>query len=79
MTRTKSLYGSAVGDAMGVAHTSLPLRNRQYGSAFEGGVHFSGAKADAELFASYERRIDAFPTERQRRRMVSVGIRILGR
>jgi hypothetical protein len=74
-----SLYGSTVGDAFGVAQTSLPLRNRQYGAGFEGGVHINGLKADVELFGSYERRIDAYPTERQRRRMVSLGLRISGK
>jgi hypothetical protein len=49
------------------------------GARIEGGVRVNGRKAALELFAGYERRVDAFPTERFRVRMFTVGFRVVSR
>jgi hypothetical protein len=54
-------------------------RGRQCGAAIEGGVRLTGTAAGVEIFAGYERRVDAFPTERTRVRMFSIGFRLTSR
>jgi hypothetical protein len=49
------------------------------GGRIEGGVRVNGGKAALELFAGYERRVDAFPTERFRVRMFTAGFRLVSR
>ena len=49
------------------------------GGRIEGGVRINGARAALELFAGYERRVDAFPADRFRVRMFTAGFRLVGR
>ena len=49
------------------------------GGRIEGGVRINGTRAALELFAGYERRIDAFPTDRFRVRMFTAGFRLISR
>jgi hypothetical protein len=49
------------------------------GARIEGGVRVNGSKAAVELFAGYERRVDAFPTDRFRVRMFTAGFRVVSR
>ena len=49
------------------------------GGRIEGGVRVQGRRAALELFAGYERRVDAFPTDRFRVRMFTAGFRIVSR
>jgi hypothetical protein len=49
------------------------------GGRIEGGVRVAGSRAALELFAGYERRVDAFPTDRFRVRMFTAGFRIVSR
>ena len=49
------------------------------GGRIEGGVRVNGGRAALELFAGYERRVDAFPTERFRVRMFTAGFRFVSR
>jgi hypothetical protein len=53
-------------------------RPRLCGGRVEGGIRVIGAGATAEAFVAYERRIDAFPTDRFRVRFWSVGFRLTG-
>jgi hypothetical protein len=51
-------------------------RERQCGMAFDAGLRLLGEVAAAEIFVGYERRVDAFPTERFRLRMFTIGFRL---
>jgi len=48
------------------------------GARVEAGVRLQGTAAALELFVGYERRIDAFPTDRSRVRLLAFGFRIYG-
>ena len=71
------VFASATGSLIGVDRTRLD-RKRQCGAAVEGGVRLKGKAAAMELFLGYERRIDAFPGDRFRVRMVQFGFRVRG-
>lgn len=73
-----ALYGIVNGGLIGVNRAKLG-RDRQCGARFEGGVRVMGKAASLEIFAAYERRIDAFPTDRFRVRFTEVGFRITSR
>jgi hypothetical protein len=64
--------GSAglVGVDEAIAH-----RGRQVGGRVEGGVHFA-ARAGADLFGAYERRVDGYPTSREPSSWFEVGFRL---
>jgi hypothetical protein len=49
------------------------------GGRIEGGIRINGARAALELFAGYERRVDAFPADRFRVRMFTAGFRLVSR
>jgi hypothetical protein len=51
-------------------------RTRVCGGRIEGALRFAGRAAALELFAGYERRIDAYPTDRFRVRWFTLGFRI---
>ena len=72
------LYVSTGGGLIGVDRARLG-RERQCGSVLEGGVRIAGTTAGLELYAGYERRIDAFPVDRQRSRWLAFGFRISSR
>jgi hypothetical protein len=46
------------------------------GARIEGGIKLRGVKSDVEIYGAYERRIDAYPTERTRVRFAEFGIRL---
>jgi hypothetical protein len=71
-----AMFASAAGELIGVNRETAG-RERQCGARGEAGFHFTGEKGAFELFAGYERRIDAFPTERTRGRFFTLGFRIL--
>jgi hypothetical protein len=54
-------------------------RGQICGGRFEGGLRVNGRAAAVELFAGYERRVDAFPTDRFRVRWFTAGFRIVSR
>ncbi len=65
----------ATGDVIRVDE-AIRGRTRVCGGRIEGAVRIAGARAVLELFAGYERRIDAYPTDRFRVRWFTAGFRI---
>ena len=65
----------AIGDVIGV-DTETRGRSRVCGGRLEGALRIAGKAASVELFAGYERRIDAYPTDRYRVRWLTAGFRI---
>jgi hypothetical protein len=72
------LFASGSGSVIGV-NSAIAHRSRVCGARLEGGLRVNGAHGAVELFAGYERRIDAFPTDRGRVRFSTVGFRLLSR
>ena len=70
-----SLVTSAYGEVRGVNH--LFRDERVCGGWFEGGVRLNGRAAAVELVVGYERRLDAYPTDRFRVRMFTLGFRVV--
>jgi hypothetical protein len=73
-----AVFATATGDVMAV-DVDLRGRGRVCGGRIEGGFRIGGDAAAVELFAGYERRVDAFPTDRFRVRWVTLGFRIVSR
>jgi len=72
------VYGRGSGHLIGVASTPL-LRHNQSGGAVEAGVRLIGGDGVAELFAGFERRIDADPLDFQPQQWLMVGFRLARR
>jgi hypothetical protein len=72
-----SVIGTAYGELFNVDH--LVRDRRVCGGRIEGGLRVNGRKAAVELFAGYERRVDAYPTDRYRVRMFNLGFRVVSR
>ena len=73
-----TVFGSANGGLIGVDRQVFD-RDRQCGSRFEAGVRINGSTAGLELFAGYERRIDAYPTDLHRTRWFVAGFRLVSK
>jgi hypothetical protein len=71
----RGLFATATGGVIGINH-DISTRPRICGGRLEGGYRVDGHAADIELFAGYERRMDAYPTDRFRVRMWTIGFRI---
>lgn len=71
------IIATAYGDVFGINH--LVRDKRVCGGRIEGGFRVNGEKAAVELFAGYERRVDAYPTDRFRVRMFNLGFRVVSR
>jgi hypothetical protein len=67
--------GKADGGVVGTMR-HVAGRPRLCGGRLEGALRLNGHRAAVELFAAYERRIDAFPTDRFRVRFSSFGFRL---
>jgi hypothetical protein len=78
VTPRVAVFATGTGGLIGVDRDKL-WRPRLCGSRLEGGVRVSGQAAALEVFAGYERRIDAFPTDRFRVRAFTVGFRLVSR
>lgn len=72
------MFARGAGQVVGV-NRAIANRGRVCGGRIEGGLRVPGAEAALELVAGYERRIDAFPTDRFRVRAFTLGFRIVGR
>jgi hypothetical protein len=70
------LFATGSGEVIGVDDT-IRGRDRVCGGRLEGGLRIDGSRAALELFLGYERRVDAFPTDRFRVRWITAGFRIL--
>lgn len=71
----RGLFATAAGGVIGINH-DVSTRPRICGGRIEGGYLIDGRAADIEIFAGYERRMDAYPTDRFRVRMWVIGFRI---
>lgn len=76
LTARLGLFGRAFGEAYGV-NPKIAGRDGQQGGRLEGGVRISGRAAALELFAGYERMVDAVPLGRQARRWAFGGFRVV--
>lgn len=70
------LFGRASGETYAV-NPQVAGRDRQGGGRLEGGVRVTGRAAAIELFAGYERVVDADPLDRQPRRWGFAGFRVV--
>ncbi len=76
--RRVELLADASGGVIGMQRARYG-RPRVCGGRVEGGIRVNGAAAALEVFVGYERRMDAFPTDRFRVRMWTVGFRLVDR
>jgi len=76
LTARLGLLGRAFGETYGV-NPAIAGRKGQNGGRLEGGVRISGRAAALELFAGYERVVDADPLDRQPRRWAFGGFRVV--
>jgi len=68
--------------AAGTGHAingSAEDRRKSTGGRVQAGLRLAGRAADLELLASYERRLDAWPTTRGRERWFGIGFRVVSR
>jgi hypothetical protein len=73
-------YGRIFGELYGVSEQDeprLPRRGAQHGGRVEAGFRFSGKGGALELFAGYERVVDADPFDRQARQWPLAGFRLV--
>jgi hypothetical protein len=73
-----ALFAGGTGGLIGVDRTRLD-RGRLCGARLESGVRLNGQTGALELFVGYERRIDAYPLDRQRARWFALGFRLVSR
>ena len=78
MTPQVGLFAHGFGELFGVDGTE-PERGMQYGGRLEAGVRIDGRGAALELFAGFERRLDADPMERLAKRWAIMGFRLLSK
>ena len=76
LTRLVALHSTATGEVRGVIR-GIVRDERVCGGRIEGGVQIRGRAATLEVFGGYERRIDAYPTDRFRVRWFTAGARIV--
>jgi hypothetical protein len=58
---------------------AVVLRGTQAGGRIEAGIRLSGRGGVMEIFAGYEKRVDAFPLDRVPQRWGVAGLRLLSR
>jgi hypothetical protein len=78
LNRHLSAYGRAFGETYLVDKT-IAGRDRQDGGRIEAGVRLNGTRGAIDLFAGYERVVDADPLDRVTRKWAFAGFRVLGR
>jgi hypothetical protein len=71
-----ALIATASGEVYGVMRGRF-RDERVCGGRVEGGIRVRGGAARLEAFAGYERRVDAYPTDRFRVRWFTAGLRIV--
>jgi hypothetical protein len=76
LTPRVAMVAAATGEVLGVKR-GLVRNERVCGGRIEGGFRVRGGAAALEVFVGYERRIDAFPTDRFRVRWITAGFRIV--
>lgn len=73
-----AVFAHGTGQAFAVNDT-LTKRGAQAGAQVEAGVRVTGRSGVLEIFAGYEKRVDADPLDRLSQRWGLVGFRLLGR
>lgn len=76
LTRRIGAYGRAWGETFGIDST-VSTRDTQRGGRVEGGVRLEGRVAAMELFAGFERRVDADPFDNRPLHWALVGFRLV--
>ena len=72
------VFAHGSGQAFGV-DGSVPVRGAQTGGLIEAGVRLNGRAGAIELFAGFEKRVDADPLDRQSQHWGLAGFRLLSR
>ena len=72
------VFAHGFSEIFGVDGT-IPERTTQRGGRIEGGVRLTGRAGALELFAGFERRIDADPIDRVRRQWAVAGFRLVNK
>jgi hypothetical protein len=72
-----AVYGRGMAQWVGVNGDAN--RGRQAGGFVEGGIRLKGGAATMELFAGWERRVDADPLDRQPQQWALAGFRLVSR
>jgi hypothetical protein len=72
------LVATSAGQTFSV-NRAVAGRKGPCGARVEGALRVNGRAGALEVFAGYERRIDAFPTDRVRVRFFTVGFRLVSR
>ena len=78
ISKSIQLFSTADIATSGIVH-SVAERPDQKGLRFENGVHLKGENGSIELFAGWEKRVDAYPLDRMPQRWVLAGFRIQSR
>jgi hypothetical protein len=78
LTPTAGVFAHGMGQLFGVDGT-VPNRGTQVGARLEGGVRLNGKGGGLEIFAGFERRVDAYPLDRVPQHWGLVGFRLLSR
>jgi hypothetical protein len=78
LTPTAGLFVHGSGQLFGVDGT-VPNRGTQAGGLLEAGVRLNGKGGGLEVFAGFERRLDAYPLDREAQHWALVGFRLLSR
>jgi hypothetical protein len=73
-----AVYADATAHLIGI-DSARSARDAQKGGTLEGGVRWGGTEGVAELYAGYERRVDADPLDFQPQRWAFVGFRLVRR
>jgi hypothetical protein len=76
LSSVASLKVRATGEVIGVQH-GVVRNERVCGGRIEGSLQLRGRAAILEMFGGYERRIDAYPTDRFRVRWFTAGARVV--
>jgi hypothetical protein len=76
VTAAITVHATGTGEVIGVKR-GVVRDERVCGGRIEGGVAIRGGAATLEIFGGYERRIDAYPTDRFRVRWFTAGARVV--
>jgi hypothetical protein len=78
VTPRVGVFAHGTGQVYGVDE-SVSDRDSQVGAVGEGGIRVNGGGGILEVYAGYERRVDADPFDRQIQSWFFVGVRLVGR
>lgn len=79
LARRAGIFATGTGGLKGVDPARAGRTQHLCGGRVEGGLRLQGESGAVEIFAGYERRIDAFPLDRGRTRWFTIGFRLTSR